>query len=93
MERELAEHAKDLDDRFYGPTRKSLQELAFKLTERRGTSHPFKSNQAGRAWAKGFIARKIGKFQGKMCIPCIYIVVLYRQIIFSCVTVLKPFFL
>jgi hypothetical protein len=33
MEGELAENAKDLDDRFYGLTRESLQELAFKLAE------------------------------------------------------------
>jgi hypothetical protein len=49
MERELAEHAKDFDDRFYGLTRASLQELTFKLAERKGTACPFNNNKAGRA--------------------------------------------
>jgi hypothetical protein len=65
MEKYLAEHAKDLDDRFYGLTRESLQELAFKLDERKGMARPFNNNKAGRAWAQGFMARNTGAFQEK----------------------------
>jgi hypothetical protein len=65
MERELAEHAKDLDDRFYGLTRESLQKLAFKLAEIKETARPFSNNKAGRAWAQRFMACKTGTFQEK----------------------------
>jgi hypothetical protein len=34
MERELAEHAKYLDDLFYGLARESLTELTFKFAEK-----------------------------------------------------------
>jgi hypothetical protein len=47
MEKELAEHAKDLDGRFYGLTRESLQRLAFKLAARNGIAHSIKNDRAG----------------------------------------------
>jgi hypothetical protein len=65
MEIELAEHAKDLDDRFYGLTRESLPELAFKLVEIKGIARPFNNNKAGRACVQGFVAHNTGTFQEK----------------------------
>jgi hypothetical protein len=46
-----------LDDRFYGLTRESLQELAFKLAEIKWIVRPCNNNKAGGAWARGFVAR------------------------------------
>jgi hypothetical protein len=50
MEIELAEHAKDLDD---------------KSAERKDIVCPFNNNKAGRAWTQGFVARNTGTFQEK----------------------------
>lgn len=57
MEQEIVEYAKELDVKFYGLTRESLQKLAYQLAEKNNIEHPFQNNKAGRAWVEGFMKR------------------------------------
>jgi hypothetical protein len=60
MERELAEHCRDLDRRFYGITRKLMMMIAFDYAVANGVSGRFNSEEkmAGKDWLKGFYQRQ-----------------------------------
>ncbi|XP_063230496.1 uncharacterized protein LOC134535356 [Bacillus rossius redtenbacheri] len=59
MEKELAQHCKDLDNRFYGLTRKHIMKVAFDFAEKNGVSERFNQEKklAGKDWLKGFCKR------------------------------------
>nr|XP_018906716.1 PREDICTED: uncharacterized protein LOC109036800 [Bemisia tabaci] len=57
FEKELVNHAKLLDERFYGLTRESLGKLAYLLAEANHIKHPFKNETAGRDWVFKFLER------------------------------------
>lgn len=59
MERELAQHCRDLDSRFYGLTRKHIMKVAFDYAEMNGVSNRFNKEKkmAGKDWLKGFCKR------------------------------------
>lgn len=59
QEREIVDHCKALDLRFYGLTLKLLRSLAFQFAERNGITHQFSKNKklAGRDWTRQFMKR------------------------------------
>lgn len=59
MELELANHIKDLDNRFYGLTLKDVMSLAFQFAELNGIKHRFNKEKkaAGRHWTRDFALR------------------------------------
>jgi hypothetical protein len=90
MEKQLTEHCKDLDDRQICLTRESLQEMAFKLAERKGITRPFKNNKARRACAQGFVANNTD-IPGKICIPYTISAVAKYYCTMNCSTVIPSF--
>lgn len=59
MERELAQHCRDFDGRFYGLTRKHIMKVAFEYAEINNVSERFnlENKMAGKDWLKGFCSR------------------------------------
>lgn len=59
MERELAQHCRDFDGRFYGLTRKHIMKVAFEYAEINNVSERFNKEKkmAGKDWLKGFCSR------------------------------------
>ncbi|XP_030751745.1 uncharacterized protein LOC115879193 [Sitophilus oryzae] len=57
LEKLISEHARELDARFYGLTRDSLKQLAYRVAEQNAIKHPFKNKKAGEAWLQGFMSR------------------------------------
>jgi hypothetical protein len=59
-EKELADHCKDVDAKFYGLTIRVLKELAFEYTERNGIDHRFgkEKKTGGKNWVIGFCKRQ-----------------------------------
>lgn len=59
MERELAQHCRDLDARFYGLTRKHIMKIAFDYADMNNVSDRFnqEKKQAGKDWLKAFVRR------------------------------------
>ncbi|XP_054285350.1 uncharacterized protein LOC129001936 [Macrosteles quadrilineatus] len=59
MERELAQHCRDLDSRFYGLTRKHIMKVAFDYAQMNGVSERFNQEKkmAGKDWLKSFCKR------------------------------------
>lgn len=45
------------DDSLYVFTGESLQELAFKLSERKEIARPYSTSKVGRTWSRGLVAR------------------------------------
>lgn len=56
-ESEFVEHIKELDNRFYGLTRKDLCELAYQYAEKNKICHPFRNDTAGEQWYQNFMLR------------------------------------
>lgn len=58
-EKELANHCKDLDSRFYGLSFKKLQQLSFQFAEKNGITNKFNKEKqlAGYDWTISFIKR------------------------------------
>lgn len=56
-EQEFVLHIKDLDNRFYGLTRKGLCELAHQYAEKNNIAHPFTNGIAGPQWYYNFMKR------------------------------------
>lgn len=56
-ELEFVEYLKDLDNRFYGLTRRDLCELAYQYAEKNRIAHPFKNGMAGEQWYQNFMRR------------------------------------
>lgn len=70
MENQLAQQVRDLDDRFYGITKKTLQIAAFKFAEGNNIQHRFNRDKkiAGESWVNGFCQRhKITLRQPEKC--------------------------
>lgn len=59
MERELAQHCRELDVRFYGLTRKHIMKIAFEYADINNVSDRFNKEKrlAGKDWLKGFCQR------------------------------------
>lgn len=59
QEKELADHIRDLDNRFYGLRMKDLKSLAFQYAELNQISHRFnqETKMAGKHWIKDFARR------------------------------------
>ena len=59
QEKQLVEHCKALDLRFYGLTLKSLRFMAYEFAERNGITHTFskETKLAGRDWTRQFMKR------------------------------------
>ncbi|XP_072377473.1 uncharacterized protein [Diabrotica undecimpunctata] len=59
QEKQIVDHCKALDLRFYGLTLKSLRFLAYQFAERNGIQHQFskQSKLAGRDWTRNFMKR------------------------------------
>jgi hypothetical protein len=76
----MAEHANDLVDRFYGLRRESLQELAFKLAERKEIARPFNNNKA-ESMDTGVRGTQHRNIPGKMCILYIYEFIFLRHVV------------
>ncbi|XP_072392290.1 uncharacterized protein [Diabrotica undecimpunctata] len=59
QERQIVDHCKALDLRFYGLTLKSLRFLSYQFAERNGIQHQFskQSKLAGRDWTRNFMKR------------------------------------
>jgi hypothetical protein len=57
QESELADHCKDLNDRFYGLTLQTLRKLGYEFAEANNVKHPFdkSSKMAGKDWAYQFL--------------------------------------
>ena len=60
MEKELADHCRNLDKRFYGITRKQIMVLAYEYAVANGVSSRFNSDKtmAGKDWLNGFCKRQ-----------------------------------
>ena len=73
MERELAQHCRHLDSRFYGLTRNHIMKVAFDYVEINGVSNKFnKEKMAGKDWLKGFCKRnKLSVLTPEQCIGCL----------------------
>lgn len=56
MERELANHCRDLDGRFYGIGMKNLQTIAYQFADLNGLDHCFNKEKkmAGKNWVYAF---------------------------------------
>lgn len=59
VERQLVEHLKFLESRFFGLSRKDVLELAYQLAVKNGFKHQFNTNKkaAGKDWLRGFRKR------------------------------------
>ena len=57
LEKKLVEYCMVMESRYFGLTRKDVQEMAFALAKKNGTKHPFKNEVAGRAWFDHFMNR------------------------------------
>lgn len=59
QENEIAQHCRDLDARFYGLSRRSLQKLVYEYAERNKIPNPFneQTRMAGRDWTNSFLKR------------------------------------
>lgn len=59
MERQLVEHLKFLESRFFGLTRKDVLELAYQLAVKNKFEHQFNNDKkaAGKDWLRGFRKR------------------------------------
>lgn len=59
MEFQLVKHCKDLDDRFYGLTFKTLRKIAYEYASLNNVDHPFctETKLAGKDWAYKFISK------------------------------------
>ena len=59
MESITAEHALDMQQRFYGLSLNEIRRMAFEIAERHGLSHPFDKTKkmAGWHWLNGFLDR------------------------------------
>lgn len=56
-ETEFVEFIKELDNRFYGLTRRDMCEIAYQYAEKNNITHPFRNNTAGEQWYQNFMRR------------------------------------
>ena len=57
LEKKLVEYCMEMESRYFGLTRKDVQEMAFAFAEKNDIKHPFKNEIAGRAWFDHFMNR------------------------------------
>ena len=57
LERKICDLAIERDMLFYGLTKESLQQLAYKVAKLNNIPHPFTCEKAGKAWLNGFMKR------------------------------------
>jgi hypothetical protein len=60
MEQALADHCRQLDNYFYGVTKKELGRFAFEMAEKNGLNHRFNktTQQASKTWVEDFARRQ-----------------------------------
>lgn len=59
MERELVDHIKALDERYFGFSASELRKVAYQFAERNNIRHPFndQKQEAGKDWLASFLSR------------------------------------
>lgn len=56
-ELEFVGYIKEMDNRFYGLTKRDLCEIAYQYAEKNNLAHPFQNNTAGEQWYQNFMLR------------------------------------